>query len=71
MHEITTGEELKQAAIAKFGPRGWQKRTAVALGKDVSSIRRYVSDGSKPLPRTVALAASAILNTTPNGEHSS
>lgn len=53
------GQQLKDAAIKLYGNRGWQSRLAEALGRDVSSVRRWAS-GQIPVPAPVALALQAL-----------
>ena len=50
-----TADELKSAALARFGQVGWQKRLAEHLRSDVSSVRRWTS-GKTPVPGPVAAA---------------
>lgn len=54
-----TGAELKHIAVKLYGSRGWQKKLAAALSRDVSSIRRYVESDS--VPTVVALAVRTLL----------
>lgn len=54
-----TGAELKRIAIRLYGERGWQKQLAAALGRDVSTIRKYV-EADQEVPPIVALAAKAL-----------
>lgn len=53
-----TGRELRTIAIKAYGERGWQKKLAERLGRDVSTIRRYIE--SDTVPPLVALAAQTI-----------
>lgn len=53
-----TGDELRKIAIKAYGERGWQKKLADRLGRDVSTIRRYIESDS--VPSLVALAAQTI-----------
>ena len=52
------GHELKEALVARFGPRGWQAKAAAFLGRDVSSVRRWAS-GQVPVPGPVTAALKA------------
>ena len=52
-----TAEELRQAAIALFGERGWMSRLAEALGVDRSTVSRWFA--GLPIPGPVAAAISA------------
>lgn len=52
------GSELREIAIKIYGERGWQKKLAVALGRDVSSIRRWVEHDD--VPPIVALAMKGL-----------
>ena len=49
------GDELKAAAIMRFGEKRYQKDLANFLGSDVSSIRRWIS-GKTAVPGPVAAA---------------
>lgn len=62
-----TGTELKRIAIKAYGQRGWQKQLAQALGRDVSTVRRWVE--SDMVPEIVALAV-RTLKETPSKERS-
>lgn len=53
-----TGAELKRIAIKIYGKRGWQKKLAESLGRDVSTVRRYVE--MEEVPPMVALAAAGM-----------
>lgn len=53
-----SGSELRTIAIRLYGKRGWQKQLAVALDKDVSSVRRWVE--SNEVPKIVALAVQGL-----------
>jgi hypothetical protein len=52
-----TAEELRQAAIALFGERGWMSRLAEALGVDRSTVSRWFA--GLPIPGPVAAAMAA------------
>jgi hypothetical protein len=52
-----TPEELRRAAIALFGERGWMSRLAEALGVDRSSVSRWFA--GLPVPGPVAAAVTA------------
>ncbi len=54
-----TAEELRQAAIALFGERGWMSRLAEALGVDRSTVSRWFA--GLPVPGPVAAAITAWL----------
>ncbi|HYE42856.1 MAG TPA: hypothetical protein VEA15_05625 [Caulobacteraceae bacterium] len=54
-----TPEELRQAAIALFGERGWMSRLSEALGVDRSSVSRWFA--GLPVPGPVAAAVRAWL----------
>jgi hypothetical protein len=54
-----TAEELRVAAIALFGERGWMSRLAEALGVDRSSVSRWFA--GLPVPGPVAAAVNAWL----------
>lgn len=49
-----SGADLRRIAVRLYGERGWQKKLSVALGRDVSSVRRWVE--SNEVPTIVALA---------------
>jgi len=53
-----SGSDLKRIAVKLYGERGWQKKLAAALGKDVSSVRRWVE--SDMVPPIVALAVQSL-----------
>jgi hypothetical protein len=53
-----SGSELRAIAVKLYGERGWQKKLAAALGKDVSSVRRWVE--SDTVPPIVALAVQGL-----------
>ena len=55
-----TGEELKQAAIGLYGKWGWQARVATALGRNSSTIRRWVS-GELSIPLSIEVAVRGLL----------
>ena len=52
-----TAEQLRRAAIALFGERGWMSRLAEALGVDRSSVSRWFA--GLPVPGPVAAAVYA------------
>lgn len=54
-----TAEELRRAAIALFGERGWMSRLSEALGVDRSSVSRWFA--GLPVPGPVAAAMNAWL----------
>lgn len=54
-----TAEELRRAAIALFGERGWMSRLAEHLGVDRSSVSRWFA--GLPVPGPVAAAVEAWL----------
>jgi hypothetical protein len=54
-----TAEELRVAAIALFGERGWMSRLAEALDVDRSTVSRWF--GGLPVPGPVAAAVRAWL----------
>ena len=54
-----TAEELRVAAIALFGERGWMSRLAEALGVDRSTVSRWF--GGLPVPGPAAAAVKAML----------
>jgi len=54
-----SAEELRQAAIALFGERGWMSRLAEALGVDRSSVSRWFA--GLPVPGPVEAAVRAWL----------
>ena len=54
-----TAEELRVAAIALFGERGWMSRLAEALGVDRSTVSRWF--GGLPVPGPAAAAVTAML----------
>lgn len=54
-----TAEELRRAAVALFGERGWMSRLAEALGVDRSTVSRWFS--GLPVPGPVAAAVTAWL----------
>jgi transposase-like protein len=54
-----TAEELRRAAIALFGERGWMSRLAEALGVDRSTVSRWF--GGLPIPGPAAAAVTALL----------
>jgi transcriptional regulator with XRE-family HTH domain len=54
-----TAEELRVAAIALFGERGWMSRLAEALGVDRSTVSRWFA--GLPVPGPAAAAVSAML----------
>lgn len=54
-----TAEELRRAAIALFGERGWMSRLSEALGVDRSSVSRWFA--GLPVPGPVAAAVNAWL----------
>jgi hypothetical protein len=56
-----SAQQLKEAAIAIYGDRGWQVGLASAMGVDVSSVRRWTS-GSVDPPLVVAVAARGLLH---------
>jgi hypothetical protein len=47
-----TAEELRRAAIALFGEKGWMSRLAEALGVDRSTVSRWFA--GLPVPGPVA-----------------
>ena len=49
-----SGADLRRIAVRLYGERGWQKKLSTALGRDVSSVRRWVE--SNEVPTIVALA---------------
>ncbi len=53
-----SGPELRAIAIELYGERGWQKKLATALGRDVSTVRRFIE--SDAVPVIVALAAQGL-----------
>lgn len=53
------GQQLKQIAVRLYGEYGWQTRLAQALGRDVSTVRRWTS-GQIPVPAVVAIAVKAL-----------
>jgi len=54
-----TAEELRRAAVALFGDRGWMSRLAEALGVDRSTVSRWFA--GLPIPGPVAAAVNAWL----------
>lgn len=52
-----TAEELRRAAIALFGERGWMSRLAEGLGVDRSSVSRWFSGLPVPGPAAAAVRA--------------
>jgi len=52
-----TAEELRRAAIALFGERGWMSRLAEALGVDRSSVSRWFAGLPVPGPAAAAVMA--------------
>jgi hypothetical protein len=54
-----TAEQLRAAAIALFGERGWMSRLAEALGVDRSTVSRWF--GGLPVPGPAAAAVGAML----------
>ena len=54
-----TAEELRVAAIALFGERGWMSRLAEALDVDRSTVSRWF--GGLPVPGPAAAAVEAWL----------
>ena len=54
-----TAEELRVAAIALFGERGWMSRLAEALDVDRSTVSRWF--GGLPVPGPAAAAVKAML----------
>jgi hypothetical protein len=54
-----TAEELRRAAIALFGERGWMSRLAEALEIDRSTVSRWF--GGLPVPGPAAAAVKAWL----------
>lgn len=50
-----TPSQLREAAVALYGDRGWQSALAAALGVDGSTVRRWTS-GAVPVPNPVAVA---------------
>jgi hypothetical protein len=54
-----TAEELRRAAIALFGERGWMSRLSEALGVDRSSVSRWFA--GLPVPGPVGAAMKAWL----------
>jgi DNA-binding transcriptional regulator YiaG len=61
--KLTDHEAFSARASATLGGRGWQAKTAQALGVDASTIRRWVS-GAMPVP-TYAWAILELLENTP------
>ena len=57
--EPMTGAALVTAAVRLFGERGWQKRLALALNIDVSTVRRYIETGNVPV--VVSLAVERLI----------
>lgn len=55
--------ELKDAAIQLYGKRGWQTALAAALGRDVSSVRRWTS-AQVAVPGPVAAAVKGFLTSS-------
>lgn len=53
-----TGAELRKIAVKAYGERGWQKKLATELGRDVSTVRRYAE--MDEVPPMVALAVAGI-----------
>ncbi len=54
-----TAEDLRRAAIALFGERGWMSRLAEALGVDRSTVSRWFA--GLPIPGPVEAAVTAWL----------
>jgi hypothetical protein len=54
-----TAEQLRAAAIALFGERGWMSRLAEALGVDRSTVSRWF--GGLPVPGPASAAVGAML----------
>lgn len=54
-------QELRAAAVALYGDRGWQSRLADALGVDGSTVRRWLS-GAVPVPNPAAVAVRLLLD---------
>lgn len=54
-----TAEELRAAAIALFGERGWMSRLAEVLGVDRSTVSRWF--GGLPVPGPAAAAVNAMV----------
>ena len=54
-----SGQQLKELAIRLYGDRGWQSALAKELGRDVATIRRWISSSGQ-IPVLVALAAEAL-----------
>jgi hypothetical protein len=52
-----TAEELRRAAIALFGERGWMSRLSEALGVDRSSVSRWFAGLPVPGPAAAAVTA--------------
>lgn len=52
------GRDLREIAVKLYGERGWQKQLAAALGRDVSSIRRFME--SDTVPQVVELAIKGL-----------
>ncbi len=52
-----TAEELRGAAIALFGERGWMSRLAEALGVDRSTVSRWFAGLPVPGPAAAAVRA--------------
>lgn len=55
MIQPMTGDELREAAVALFGERSWQKSLAVALDVDVSTIRRAIETNRVTVQMTLAV----------------
>lgn len=60
-----TGTEFSQRAAAALGGHGWKTLMAKALGKNQSTVRRWVS-GEEPVP-AYAVAALELLEAVPTG----
>lgn len=58
-----TGDEFAKRASAALGGHGWKTLMADAMGKDKSTVRRWVS-GDEPVP-TYAIAVLELLEATP------
>lgn len=51
-----TPEELRSAAVALFGPRGWMTDLAACLRVDRSTVHRWMNSGSIPGPVEAAVS---------------